>query len=149
VSQSDVDLVRGVHPPSGTDLIAFFAMEPDGIAARDVLATVVTPDFAVTAGSLEDGMVLNGNGVDGLIDVWREWLSPWETYRTEVEEFVDIGDGRVLILVRDRGRTHGSAAEVEMLAASLWTVGDRRIARIEFHAKRESALRAAGLSGSG
>jgi ketosteroid isomerase-like protein len=51
----------------------------------------------------------------------------------------------VVVLVRDHGRLRGSEAEVESISASVWTVRDGKIARIEFHTNRSGALKAAGL----
>jgi hypothetical protein len=52
-----------------------------------------------------------GWGIDGLSEAWLDWLSPRETYRTEMEEARDLGE-RVLLLVRDFGRREGSTQEV-------------------------------------
>jgi ketosteroid isomerase-like protein len=76
--------------------------------------------------------------------MWLEWLAPWKTYRVETEEVIDLGD-RVLVLVRAFGRLEGSQGEVENTSASLWTVRDRKIARVEFYVDRTEALKAVGL----
>jgi ketosteroid isomerase-like protein len=65
-------------------------------------------------------------------------------YRTEVKDFVDAGDDRILVLIRDHGRLRGSDAEVDLVAANVWTVRDGKIARIEFYVNREQALEATG-----
>ncbi len=145
MSEENVDLVRAVHPPSGTKLSDLFNEGADG-SALEGLASLLTPDFKVVAGSPGGGIWVEDRGLDGLLRTWREWLEPWDAYWTEVEEFVDAGRDHVLVLVRDRGRPRGSDAEVELLAASVWTLRDGKIARIEFHTDRKSALEAAGLS---
>ena len=89
----------------------------------------------------------SGASLAELVEMWREWLEPWEAYWTEVEEFVDAGDDRVLVLLRDHGRLRGSDAEVELVGANLWTLRDGKIAKIEFFTGREQALIAAGLRG--
>ena len=76
--------------------------------------------------------------------MWLEWLAPWTTYRTETEDVIDLGD-RVLVLVHAFGRLEGSQGEVENTSASLWTVRDRKIARVEFYVDHTEALKAVGL----
>jgi ketosteroid isomerase-like protein len=85
------------------------------------------------------------HGLEGFIQSWRDWLEPWASYRTEVEDLIDLDD-RVLVLVRARGRRADTEAEVEAHAASIWTVRDGRVAQLETYANRAEALEAAGLS---
>jgi ketosteroid isomerase-like protein len=51
----------------------------------------------------------------------------------------------VLVLVRAFGRLEGSQGEVENTSASVWTVREGKIARVEFYIDRAEALKAAGL----
>ena len=147
MSQENVEIVKSVHPPSGTDLATLFSTEAEESGGFEALASVVTPDFEAVGGDLAGaGLGARGRGLEGLLEAWREWLRPWETYWTEVEEFIDAGDDRVVVLVRDHGRPRGSRAEIENVGGSVWTLRDGMIARIEFHADRNEALEAAGLS---
>jgi ketosteroid isomerase-like protein len=86
-------------------------------------------------------------GLDGLRAAWLDWLSPWDSYRTEVEDVIDAQEGRVLVLARDYARPKGTDAEVYFSGAPIWTVRDGKIARIEFYWNRAEGLRAAGLTG--
>jgi ketosteroid isomerase-like protein len=76
--------------------------------------------------------------------MWIDWLEPWATYRVQVDEMIEVGDG-VVVLVRDRGRRHGMDVEVELISGSVWTFRDGKIARVEFYANREELRRATGL----
>ena len=58
---------------------------------------------------------------------------------------MDAGNDRVVVLVRDHGRLRGSNSEVENVGASVWTLREGKIARIEFHTNRAQALKAVGL----
>ena len=138
-----MDLVRSVHPPSGTDLWSLFSAGSADPRRLERLASLLTEDFEVVGGDLigELGLTAGGQGVEGLVTAWREWLRPWETYWSEVEDYVDAGHGRVVVLVRDHGRLRGSEAEVENIGASVWTLREGRIARIGCSARR-------GASGS-
>ena len=146
MSQEDVELVKAIHPPTGTDLVALFSEGADS-ERLEALASLLTPDFEAVGGDIGSGLLAGGTGLSGLVEVWREWLEPWESYLIEVEDFVDAGDGRVLVLNRDHGRMRGSDSDVELVSGAIWTVRDGKIARIEFHADRRLALSAVGMEG--
>jgi ketosteroid isomerase-like protein len=82
--------------------------------------------------------------MEGLRAACVEWLDPWESYRTEIEDVIDAGD-EVVVLTRDYGRRSGTAAEVSMLGAAVWTVRDGKIARACFYPYRADSLEAVGL----
>ena len=49
-------------------------------------------------------------GVAGMRESWRGWLGAWEDVRFEAEEYRELDDGRVLVLVHvtgGRGKTSG------------------------------------------
>jgi ketosteroid isomerase-like protein len=84
-------------------------------------------------------------GFQGFRRLWLDWLEPWASYHTEVEE-VRHADNRVVVLIRDRARRHGTQAEVELLAGSVWELRDGRIVRVEFFGDQGAALAAAGIA---
>jgi ketosteroid isomerase-like protein len=147
VAQENVDLVKSVHPPSGTDLSRWFAADAESSGRLRRLASLLSADFEAVGGDLKGDAALGpgGHGLEGLLAAWREWLSPWETYWTEVEEFIDAGEDRVVVLVRDHGRLRGSDSEIENRGGSVWTLRNGKIARIDFHIDRGGALKAVGL----
>jgi hypothetical protein len=147
MSQENVELVKSVHPPSGSNLSSLPSEDAEASSRLQGLASVLTPDCELVGGDLRGGGGLgaSGHGFAGLLAAWREWLRPWETYWTEVEDFIDAGEDRVVVLGRDHGRLLGSDWEVENLGASVWTLQDGAIASVEFHADREDALKATGL----
>ena len=73
-----------------------------------------------------------------------EWLSPWDDWRCEAEDYVSSGDF-VVVLTRYTGRGKGSQVEVDSLGAHLWTLRDGKAVRLEVFSSREKALAAAGL----
>jgi ketosteroid isomerase-like protein len=140
-----VELIVSLQPAQDVDIAQLFR---DGAIVK-ALATTLAPmlhsDFeAVVVGPLRGETTYRG--FDGLRELWLDWLSPWEAYRTELEEARDLGD-RVLLLVRDFGRREGSAQEVVVSGSAVWTFRDGKIARAEFHGDRTTALKAAGLDG--
>ena len=73
-----------------------------------------------------------------------EWLSGWEDWRAEAEEYVVHGD-HVVVLTRYRGRGKGSGAAVDTKGAHVWTLRDGKVVRLEVFATRARALAAVGL----
>ena len=143
MSRKNLKLIVSLQPAEDVDIVRLFR---DG-ASVDALATTLAPilhsDFeAVVVGTLRGETTYRG--FDGLREFWLDWLAPWESYRTQLEEAHDLGD-RVLLLVRDFGRRAGSAREVVLNGAVVWTIRDGEITRAEFYADRSAALTAAGL----
>ena len=79
-------------------------------------------------------------------EVWADWLAPWESYRTEIEELRGAGD-RVLALVRDFGRRPDMDAEIELVTGTVWTVREGKVTRVEFFANRADSARAFEAAG--
>ena len=74
----------------------------------------------------------------------REWLSPWEDWRCEAEDFVAHGD-HVVALCRYRGRGKGSGVTIDTEGAHVWTMRDGKVIRLEVFADRARALASVGL----
>ena len=112
-----------------------------GLAALEPLSW---PDFDVAMVGASPTVRLEFEGIDGLVAAWRDWLSPFETYRVEIEGVEDAGD-RALILVRQVARPRGTQAEVANTGAAVVWTRDGKLARVEFHMSRDQARRVAGL----
>jgi ketosteroid isomerase-like protein len=88
----------------------------------------------------------------GLVDMAkaaRAWLSLWEGYRIEAEEYRELDDERVLVLIRRSGRGKSSGLDLGQLAtrgAQLFHVRDGKVARYVTWFDREHALADLGLS---
>jgi SnoaL-like domain len=143
MSQENVELIRALQPDPGVDLAQLFRDDATAAALLEALAPFVWADLECFGGTSIEGV--SGSGLNGLRAVWLEWLEPWESYRTEIEELIDAGD-QTVVLVRDYGRRKSSDAEVSQRAAAVWTVRDGKVARAEFYADRSQALEAAGLT---
>jgi ketosteroid isomerase-like protein len=76
-----------------------------------------------------------------------EWLSPWEHWTCEAEDYVVHGEHVVALCVY-RGRGKGSGALVETKGAHLWTLRDGKAVRLEVFADRAKALASVGLDSS-
>jgi ketosteroid isomerase-like protein len=74
------------------------------------------------------------------------WLSSWEKWRVEPEDFIASGE-HVVVLCRYTGRGKGSGVDVDTRGAHLWTFLEGKAIRLEVFSSRERALEAAGLEG--
>ena len=142
MSQENVELVRAFIPTPDTDIAALLRDESLLEATKETLTPLLHPELE-SVGAWQGGTVYIG--VDGFINMWSDWLEPWATYHVGTDGFLDAGD-QVVALARDRGRPHDVEAEVELVSASVWTVREAKIVRVEFFGNRTDGLEAVGLS---
>jgi ketosteroid isomerase-like protein len=79
----------------------------------------------------------------------RDWLSAWEEFRHEVDEFRELDSERVLVLARYSGRGKTSGLEVGQTraeGANLFQVRDGKVTRIVYYLDRDHALADLGLA---
>jgi len=110
-------------PPPHTDLVI-----PD--AEIDMSRRVFNPEIY--------------RGFEGWARLNRELREVWAEWRVTAERLIDVGD-RVISIETIRGRGRGSGAETEGRFASIWTLQDGRVTRVEIGLDVEEALRAVGL----
>jgi ketosteroid isomerase-like protein len=126
---------------------AVAAMRDEDFAARFApVRELAWPDFEVAMVGASPTVRIEAKGLDGLLDAWRDWLSPFESHRTEIEELRDGGD-RAVIFIRQFARPRGTSAEVENSGAVVIWTREAKLSRVEFHIDRAAALEAAGLEG--
>jgi ketosteroid isomerase-like protein len=101
------------------------------------------PDCEMHDHDLPDAMTYRGH------EGWREWRAhfaeAWESDALEPEEYIDAGDGRVVLLARLWARGQGSGVEVERREGIMWTIRDRKTVRIDYFSSPDEALEAAGV----
>jgi ketosteroid isomerase-like protein len=88
-------------------------------------------------------------GLDGMAEGAREWLSAWEDFSFEAEDYRELDSERVVVLTSfsGRGKTSGlELGQVHAQAAWLFHVGDGRVTRIVRYIDRERALADLGLA---
>jgi ketosteroid isomerase-like protein len=144
MSPEDVDLIRRLQPVPDVDLVALFRDDRAFAAAEATLAPFFHPDCEITGGP-DSVTPVAQTGLRGLREIWLQWLAPWASYRSEIDQLIDLGDS-VLVLVRDFGSAENGGPEVTLVSGAIWTVRERKVSRVVFYTNRESALRAAGLS---
>jgi ketosteroid isomerase-like protein len=87
-------------------------------------------------------------GVAGMIEGYSDFLRAWEDFRTEVEEYRELDDERVLALVRYSGRGKTSGLELGQLrdnGAGLFHVHGDKVTRLVLYWDRERAFAELGL----
>ena len=143
MSQENVELVRALQPGPDVDFMQFFFRDDDegARAALPSFAPAFADDFEAVFRGVSDRTY---HGLLGLRECWLDWLEPWESYRTEIEQLIDAGD-RVLLLSRDFGRRRDMDAEVMLFGSAVYTVSDGKVARVEFFQDRQRAFDAVGL----
>ena len=143
MSQENVEIVRQFQPPPDMDLALLVRDEDMSTAWIEAAAPFFHADAQCVIHVIGVESVTHP-GVGGLRTAWLDWLTPWASYRSNVERLIDAGE-HVVVLVRDFGRDAPDAPEVEMIAAAVWTVREGKISRVEFFADRAEALKAVGL----
>jgi ketosteroid isomerase-like protein len=143
MSQENVELVMGLQRAPDDDFVQLIRDDEMWAQLADGVAPFVHAGAETTRPGLPGGKTYTG--LDGFRESWLDWLAPWAEYRTEVEEAIDCGE-RVLLLQSSSGRLEGSAKEVKLAPAVVYTVRDGKIARFEPYADRAEALEAVGLS---
>jgi ketosteroid isomerase-like protein len=143
MSEENVELVRTLLPPSGTDIVPLIRDEAGFALMRAAISPLLTDDFRGTI--VFPSLTRPFAGLEGFRGAWLDWLEPWATYRSTIEELIDAGDC-VVAVVRDYGRREGMDEEVELIGAAIWTIRDGKAARYDGYANRAEALKAAGLS---
>jgi uncharacterized protein len=97
-------------------------------------------EWGLFAGSPE-GDALHGH--EGVRSWTEQMRSAFDRLAIEPEEFIDAGDGRVIVVSRMAARGRGSGMELEAPLVNVWTVRDGRVTRCLGFTTREDALAAA------
>jgi ketosteroid isomerase-like protein len=88
-------------------------------------------------------------GLAAMTEKARDILSAWEGFRIEPEEYREIDDERVLVLIHVRGRGKASGVDLGKLrtaGATVFHVRDGKVTRRVVYFDRERALADLGLA---
>lgn len=80
----------------------------------------------------------------------RDFLSRWDDFRIEADEYRELGGGRVLVLDRRSGRGKASGLDLAQMrteGARVFDVRDGKVTRLVIYLDRERALADLHLSG--
>jgi ketosteroid isomerase-like protein len=88
-------------------------------------------------------------GIAAMGEANREFMSAWEEFRTEADEYHELGDERVLVLVHfsGRGKTSGlELGEMRAKGAELFHIHDGKVTSLVLYWGRKRALADLGLT---
>jgi ketosteroid isomerase-like protein len=89
-------------------------------------------------------------GLESMAAAWRGVMSGWEELRTEADEYRELDDERVLVLLRRSGRGKRSGlelGEMQSKGAVLFHVHDGKVTTLVWYWDRDRALADLGLEG--
>ena len=104
-------------------------------------------DFVIADGP-EPG---SWSGLAGMAEGFRSAVSGWDDFRAEAEEYRELDDGRVLVLLRagsGRGKMSGlEIGQMRTRGANVFHIRDGKVTRLVIYLDRERARADLGLSG--
>ena len=84
-------------------------------------------------------------GQEAVAQAAARYVGAFDEYAYVVEGLTDLGSGAILAAVTETGRGRSSGVPVRRSYAALYTVIDRKIARITIFPSEEQVLEAVGL----
>jgi ketosteroid isomerase-like protein len=132
MSQENVEILRGGYEALAAGRIDFDRLDPE-IEWRGPREF---PDLAEPL-----------YGHEGVRQYMAKLSEVFDDYRVVAEQFIDAGDGQVLVFSREGGSGKGSGAPVQTHpTAHLWTLRGGKAIRMQSYWERAEALAVAGLS---
>lgn len=138
---ANVQLIRNVFPPD-VDMVELVETIAAGLPRE--AGALLHPDLEIEFVPYALGGLPKLRGPEGFAAGWREWLEPYSSYVTTMEDMIDVGDDQVLTLVHVRARTQRDGVVVEHRPAAVSTIRDGRIVHVRFYLDRDEALAAVG-----
>jgi ketosteroid isomerase-like protein len=136
VASANVDLVRSIHAAwERGDWSSVEWAHPD---IEFVIADGPSPG--------------SWTGLAGMTEGWRDFLTAWEEYRVEADEYRELDGERVLVLAHlsARGKTSGlEIGQMRTQDAAVFHVRSGQVTRIVLYFDRERALTDLGLAAGG
>lgn len=130
MSKEDVDLLReGYEDFYRGDFDALMGKVDPGVVTERVAPL---PDPAVYHGS------------EGILEALAEWTEDFDDFDMRAEEVTDVGNGRLVVRIRQRARGKGSGVEVE---GEFWFVHETsggKLVRLNMFGSRTQAFEHAG-----
>jgi hypothetical protein len=85
-------------------------------------------------------------GREGYVELTRTITEDVEGYEIEVEQIIDAGNDRVVLIARHHATGKRGQVPVEMRTGAVFTLVGRHIVRLDLFDEPDKALEAAGLS---
>jgi ketosteroid isomerase-like protein len=146
VGSDDVEVVRRVASLLSDNWVEIFG-DPELRAERvERLTPLLHPNFVYRSTAIADqlGFADEYRGAEGFIEASLQFVEEFEYFSTDPQEYIDLGDGRVLVHGWNVIRTVGGD-EMRFPGSAVATIEDGRLRRYESFGDRSEAERAAGL----
>jgi len=102
-----------------------------------------SPEIELVRPDSPDGAVLKGRSpAEG---GWREWLTVWENFHAEADEYRVLDDERVLVFGRMSGRGRASGVLSGTETVNLFHIHNGKVTRLVLYSSRQRALADLGL----
>jgi ketosteroid isomerase-like protein len=111
-------------------------------SVTEVLRRYAHPEFVTVM--VSEPVTQDYEGVAGFEEAWSDWMTPYESFRVELDEVIPLED-RLVFLVRQMATTRHSAVAVETPSASIWSLEDGQIQQVAFYLDRRAGMKAAGI----
>ena len=138
MSEHDVEVVR-----------RSFSDFQEGLARGELAAAFDTgsaaPDLKWIVPVNAPGMRPVYEGRKGWVEFMQTWTEDFDWW-IEIEQLIDVGDGRVVVNTHQRATGKASGVPVELHMGAVWTVEGDQVVRMENFFDPAEALAAAGLS---
>jgi ketosteroid isomerase-like protein len=112
---------------------------------RQIMEETCAPDCKLEAGSGDVFTEGEWSGIDGLLSILTGQMEALEEVWVSPEDFVDAGDGRLVVSIRWGGRARHSGIPFEYSAAHVYTARAGKTVRIQVFGSKRKALEAVGL----
>ena len=86
------------------------------------------------------------HGPEGMLQSLLDFAEPFDEFDQEAEEFIDAGNGKIIVRVHQTGRVAGTSTPVEGVFWFVFTVKEGKTVRMDIRNDKAEALKAAGLS---
>jgi ketosteroid isomerase-like protein len=100
------------------------------------------PDVEWDGTNLPDGKI--ARGIEAVVDHASRWAEMWETWEVELEDVIDAGEDRVIVFMREHGRSK-AGVQVDERHSELYVVRDGLIVYRKGFSDADEALVEAGL----
>jgi ketosteroid isomerase-like protein len=101
------------------------------------------PDYVTMM--VSEAVTQEYGGPEGFREAWGDWVSPYASFRVELDEVIRLED-KLVFTVRQIVTIRHSAVEVETPSAAVWWFEDGQIRQAAFYLDRRAGLKAAGIA---
>ncbi len=133
MSATNLDLVRSIY----------------AMWQRDDFSSAEWADLEIEYVTADGPALGSSTGLAAMAEAFRDFLSAWEGWRLEAEEYRVLDSERVLVLFSFRARGKLSGLEVPPMwskGANLFEVHDGKVTRLVQYLERERAFADLGLA---